>query len=52
VPTSFGGHGGPPYGPKHLKFHMSAASGLNSGQFNRKRNFEKANIEYRISNKE
>jgi hypothetical protein len=21
VPTSFGGHGGPPYGPKHLKFH-------------------------------
>jgi hypothetical protein len=27
VPTAIGGHGGPPYGPKHLKFHMSGASG-------------------------
>jgi hypothetical protein len=35
VPTSFGGHGGPPYGPKHLKFYMSVASGQKSGQFNR-----------------
>jgi hypothetical protein len=39
VPTSFGGHGGPPYGPKHLKFHMSVASGQKNGQFNRERNF-------------
>ena len=39
VPTSFGGHGGPPYGPKHLKFHTSAAAGLKSGQSNRERNF-------------
>jgi hypothetical protein len=31
---------------------MSAASGLKSGQFNRERNFEKANIEYRIMNVE
>jgi len=22
VPTGIGGHGGPPYGPKHLKFHI------------------------------
>jgi hypothetical protein len=29
---------------------FSAAAGLNSGQSNRKRNFEKANIEYRIMN--
>jgi hypothetical protein len=29
----------PAYGPKHfLTFHMSVASGLNSGQFNRERN--------------
>jgi hypothetical protein len=27
---------------------VSAAAGLNSGQFNRKRNSEKANNEYRI----
>jgi hypothetical protein len=27
---------------------ISAAAGLKSGQFNRERNFEKANIEYRI----
>jgi hypothetical protein len=26
-------------------FHMSAAAGLKSGQFNRERNFEKANNE-------
>jgi len=38
VPTNIGGHGDPPYGPKHLKFHISAAAGLNGGQFNRKRN--------------
>jgi len=35
-----------------MKFHTSAASGLKSGQSDRKRNFEKANIEYRISNVE
>jgi len=29
---------------------MSAAAGLKSGKFNRKRNFKKANIEYRIMN--
>jgi hypothetical protein len=27
VPTRFGGHGGPPYGPKHLKSHISDAAG-------------------------
>jgi len=27
VPTIFGGHGGPPYGLKHLKFHISVAAG-------------------------
>jgi hypothetical protein len=31
---------------------VSAVSGLKSGQFNRKRNFEKANVEYRIMNVE
>jgi hypothetical protein len=31
-------------------FHVSAAGGLNSGQFNPKRNSEKENIEYRIMN--
>jgi hypothetical protein len=30
----------------------SSAAGLKSGQFNRIRNFEKANIEYRIMNVE
>jgi hypothetical protein len=34
------------------KFHTSAAAGPKSGQLNRKRNFEKANIEYRIMNVE
>jgi hypothetical protein len=43
VPTGIGGHGGPPdyfteMASKFMKFHMSAAAGLNSGQFNRKRN--------------
>jgi len=32
------------------EFHMSVASGLNSGQSDRKRNSEKENIEYRIMN--
>ena len=31
-------------------FRMSSAAGLNSGQFNRKRNSEKANNEYRTRN--
>jgi hypothetical protein len=31
---------------------MSGAAGLKSGQSNRERNFEKANIEYRIMNVE
>jgi hypothetical protein len=31
-----------------MKFHTSAASGLKNGQSDRKRNFEKANIEYRM----
>jgi len=31
---------------------MNAAAGLKSGQSNRERNFEKANIEYRIMNVE
>jgi hypothetical protein len=31
---------------------MSTAAGLKSGQSNRERNFEKANIEYRIMNVE
>jgi hypothetical protein len=31
---------------------ISAAAGLKSGQSNRERNFEKANIEYRIMNVE
>jgi hypothetical protein len=35
-----------------MKFHMNAAAGLKSGQFNRERNLEKANIEYRIMNVE
>jgi hypothetical protein len=30
-------------------FYICAAAGLKSGQFNRKRNFEKENIEYRMS---
>ena len=29
----------PVWSKKKLKFHISAASGLKSGQFNRKRNF-------------
>jgi len=33
-----------------MKFHTSGAAGLNSGQSDQKRNFEKANIEYRIMN--
>jgi hypothetical protein len=33
-----------------MKFHISAAAGLKSGQSDRKKNFEKANIEYRIMN--
>jgi hypothetical protein len=32
------------------EFHISAASGLKNGQSDQKRNFEKANIEYRIMN--
>ena len=39
VPTSFGGHGGPPYGPKHLKFHTSAASGQKNGQSDQIKNY-------------
>jgi hypothetical protein len=35
-----------------MKFHTSGASGLKNGQSDRKRNFEKANIEYRIMNVE
>jgi hypothetical protein len=33
-------------------FHMGAAAGLKSGQFNRERNLEKANNEYRTRNDE
>jgi len=33
-------------------FHTSPVASLKSRQFNRKRNFEKANIEYRIMNVE
>jgi hypothetical protein len=33
-----------------MKFHASAAAGLKSGQFDQKRNFKKANVEYRIMN--
>jgi len=35
-----------------LGSRFSAAAGLNSGQFNRERNFEKANNEYRTRNNE
>jgi len=31
-------------------FHMSGAAGQKNGQFNRKRNFKKENVEYRIMN--
>jgi hypothetical protein len=47
VPTSFGGHGGPPYGPKHLKFHMSVASGRERPVKSKKKLM---NIEHRTSN--
>ena len=43
-----GGHG-------EIRFQVSgvsAAAGLEIGQLDRKRNFEKANIEYRIMNVE
>ena len=36
--------------PDLLKFHTSGAAGQKNGQFNRERNSEKANIEYRIMN--
>jgi len=39
-----------PHAFNFLKFHKSAASGQKNGQSDRKRNFEKANIEYRIMN--
>jgi len=35
-----------------MKFHTSGAAGQKNGQSDRKRNFEKANIEYRIMNVE
>jgi hypothetical protein len=35
-------------GSEPMKSHMSAASGQKNGQFNRNRNSEKANNEYRI----
>jgi hypothetical protein len=39
VPTKTGGHGGPPYGPKHLKFHMSPINAeFSTGYKNRRRN--------------
>jgi hypothetical protein len=47
VPTSIGGHGGPPYGPQHLKFHTSAASGRERPV---KSNEKLMNIEHRTSN--
>jgi hypothetical protein len=34
----------------YVWFHISAAAGQKNGQLNRKRNFEKANNEYRMSN--
>ncbi len=52
VPTNIGGHGGPPYISGRfdriiiffgIMFHRSAAAGLKSSQFNRKRNSKKAN---------
>jgi hypothetical protein len=36
----------------YLWFHISAAAGQKNGQSNRKRNFEKANNEYRTRNNE
>jgi hypothetical protein len=35
-----------------MKFHTSGAAGQKNGQSDRKRNSEKANIEYRIMNVE
>ena len=47
VPTSFGGHGGPPYGPKHLNFHTSVAAGRERPV---KSNKKLMNVEHRTSN--
>ena len=47
VPTSFGGHGGPPYGLKHLKFHISAAAGRERPVKSREKLM---NVEHRTSN--
>jgi len=33
VPTRIGGHGGPPYGPKHLRIHTRAVEYANSSSF-------------------
>jgi hypothetical protein len=47
VPTSIGGHGGPPYGPKHLKFHTSGAAGRERPV---KSNEKLMNVEHRTFN--